>query len=206
MEKIMKQMERNIKQQEKALRASERLISKQVKENAKLEKANNKLIQQANNRKFKDISKMFTKTQRSFKMKFMHQNKKIAKMLALIKTTQQQIEAKSDVALDIKFYSRKVIERRTYRDIDVRYDSDRNKYVFGLQLHGVRIKSSKVQEYELHRFYNMEDDTVQLVRDFVSLIKSTGETEKIKLKISSNRQILRDSLLFIVKSFMQIFQ
>ena len=134
MENLMKEMNRNIKRQEKALRASERLISKQVKENAKLERANNKLLQKAVAQKIKDMNKQLNQTQRSFKMKFMHQNKKIAKMLADIKTTQQQIEAKSDVALDIKFYSRKVIERRTYRDTDVQHDSDRNKYVLGLQL------------------------------------------------------------------------
>ena len=177
MEKLMRQMEKNIKNQEKAFRASERLLSRQVKENAKLEKENMKLMKVVNKQKINAVNQKFIATQRSFKMKFMNQNKKIAKILGEIKANQKALEVNNDVIMEITLYKLKEVARRTYKDRDVKTDSEGTRYILGLQLHGVRILGSKVASYEAGNFYNEHDDGYVFIQDFVALIKTVGEYE-----------------------------
>ena len=173
----MKQIQKNMKHQDKLLKASEKRLSAQLKEIAKLDKENLKIMKQAKNREMKDIHKNLTATQRSFNMKFMNQNKKIAKMLAEIKKNQKEVEENSDVIMEITFYKLKEVARRTYKDRDVKTDSQGTRYILGLQLHGVRIPGKKVAEYDAGKFYSDYDDGNLFIQNFITLIKSVGEYE-----------------------------
>jgi hypothetical protein len=195
MEKLMKTLEKNIKNQEKALRASMRQIKIQEKQNAKLERENIKIMKQVNKDKIKEVSKMFNKTKKSFRVKFMHQNKKIAKMLKAVQENQKDLDKNNTAMLQVKFYDQKNVDKKDYNHFELIFDSKGLTKYIRVRKMDVRIPYKLVSQYEVNHFYNIDDNEYKFVRDFVDLIKKNNTDNKRDIKSYEQSQSIKGFMI-----------
>lgn len=167
----------SVNKKRKPIKTIEKLQAKVASFNPLMQTA---LQREAMQNAIKEINKNIKKTIKA-------ENKQVKGINKLIKTIKKaggQVPKHvpdKKVLITFSLYYMRDITKRRYINHVIEFDADGGEYVRFL-VHQVPILQSTINHYQIDRFYNVHDDDVEIIRDFIILISNASEEVNKMLK------------------------
>lgn len=173
----MKQFTNLLKEIEKDVKAQNKLNTKLNTSFQKLNKEVQKEQSKSIKRKLKSITPNFSKTFSKYDKLIEHQNNKINELHKEIRENRQYFNKSPEMQLlNIQIYMMKDKKKlRTGKHAGIKYDSEGNEYIEIINFPYVSVLKSKADKLNTKEFYNVQDDSVNVMKALEQLIQNSDE-------------------------------